>query len=135
MKFKQFEKDLIKLSEEFDENPITSRYKLIRHDIGKFEIVDQYEQKFTESEFLPSKMGVRESFKMSRDVGKGLEVPWWGLKDSTNTPMGEIAVQVKDRDPFNRPYTIKNSMGETVATFSMLGLTKDKIKNSKMIKM
>ena len=45
------------MSEEFDENPISSKYKLIRHGVFNFEVVDQYEQKFIESEFLLDKMG------------------------------------------------------------------------------
>ena len=37
---------------------------------------------------------------MTRNLGKGLEVAWWGLKDSTNTPMGKIAVTAKDVDRY-----------------------------------
>ena len=92
------------MREEFADNPITSKYKLIRHDIFNFEIVDQYEKKFIECKLLGFK-GV--------DFKKGLEFPYYSLKDSANTPMGEITLQRID-NTFS--FKIKNSLGETVAT-------------------
>jgi hypothetical protein len=99
------------MTEDFDNNPIASRYKLRRTSFSNFEIVDQYEKKFIECELL------NPTSKMNQDLANGLDVPWYSLKDSGNTPMGEITVQVMDR--YLHSYTIKNSLGEAVATVSI----------------
>lgn len=100
------------MREKFDENPLTSRYKMRRTAFTNFEVVDQYEKKFIECELL------KLTSEMDQDLVNGLEVPMYSLKDGANTPMGEITV-VNDMDRVIQTFTIKNSLGEAVATVSI----------------